>query len=253
MSVRWLTAFFDRPAASFETAVRFWSAVTASALSPPRGEQGEFATLVPPDGDPYLRVQRVRAGPGGSHLDVHVDDIAAFARRAVATGARELYGYDDVVVLRSPAGLPWCVVGGHGEQRRPAPQPAGATGAMHLVDQLCIDIPARRFDEECAFWAELTGWEQQQSTLRAEFRYLTRPQGCPLRLLLQRRDDDTGEARAHVDLASSDVQHVVDHHVRLGADVVAVFEHGTVMADPSGVHYCVTARDPVTGTIAAQD
>jgi hypothetical protein len=252
MIVRWLTGFIDRPSASFDSAVAFWSAVTGSSLSPPRGEADQFATLIPPDGDPYLRVQRLGDGHGGSHLDVHVDDIMGFARRALAVGAVEQRGYADVVVLRSPAGLPWCVVGHHGARVRPAPQAAGDTGRLHLVDQVCIDIPVSRFDEECAFWSHVTGWKQGQSSLRSEFRFLVRPEGCPLRLLLQRCDDD-GPARAHLDFASSDVGHVVAHHVRLGGTVAAVFEHWTVMTDPAGIRYCVTARDPATGRLDAPD
>lgn len=132
MVVRWLTAFIDRPSASFDSAARFWSAVTGSTLSPPRGEAGEFASLIPRDGDPYVRVQRVTEGQGTSHLDVHVDDIKAFAPRAVAAGADEQGGYD-VVVLRSPAGLPWCVVGHHGERVRPAPSRIPFRRRVHVL------------------------------------------------------------------------------------------------------------------------
>lgn len=247
MVVRWLTAFIDRPTASFDAAARFWSTVTGSTLSPRRGKTGEFATLIPPDGDPYLRVQRVTEGHGGSHVDVHVDDIMAFARRAIAAGAEEQHG-SDVVMLRSPAGLSWCVVGHHGEEDRPAPQQVGDTGCLHLVDQVCIDIPAYRFDEECAFWSQVTAWELRQSSLRREFRFLVRPEGCPIRLLLQ-RCDDARPARAHLDFASTNVGNVVARHQRLGATVAEMFDHWTVMTDPSGIPYCVTARDPTTGTL----
>jgi hypothetical protein len=247
MVVRWLTAFLDRPSPSFDSALRFWSAVTRSTLSPPRGETSGFATLIPPDGDPYLRVQRVTAGQGGSHLDVHVDDTVAFARQAVATGAEEQHG-DDVLVLRSPAGLSWCAVAHHGERVRPRPQQVGDPDCLHLVDQVCIDIPASRFDEECAFWARVTAWELRQSSLRREFRFLVRPEGCPIRLLLQRCDDER-PARAHLDFASTDVSRVVAHHQHLGARIAEVFAHWTVMTDPSGFFYCVTARDPTTGTV----
>jgi hypothetical protein len=100
----------------------------------------------------------------------------------------------------------------------------------------------------CGFWARVTGWELRRSTLRWEFAYLVRPDWCPLRLLLQRRRDE-GPARAHLDLASSDVASAVDHHVRQGASVEAVFEHWTVLSDPAGSPYCITARDPLTGVI----
>ena len=53
--VRWLTVFLDFPAGSFGAGVAFWAEVTGSTLSPFRGAAGEFATLLPPYGDAYLR------------------------------------------------------------------------------------------------------------------------------------------------------------------------------------------------------
>lgn len=245
--IRWLTAFIDRPVTSFDAAANFWTAVTASKLSPCRGQHDEFATLLPHGGDPYLRIQRVGTG-GGSHLDVHVDDLWSFAEHALTLGAQEIRRCDDVVVLRSPAGFVWCAVPHEGERDRPAAVPAGASGAFHLVDQLCIDVPSSRYEDEYGFWADLTGWTLNRSSLHPEFHWLTRPQGCPLRVLLQQRNDEA-PASAHLDLASTDVGQVVAEHVRLGAVVDAVFPHWTVLVDPSGSRYCVTARNPTTGAL----
>src|SRR5690242_21756260 len=90
MSLRWLTIFLDFPAGSFDAGTAFWQAVTGSGLSPARGADGEFATLLPPAGDAYLRVQRLRDGAGGCHLDLHVDtatgSLDAAAARAEAAG-----------------------------------------------------------------------------------------------------------------------------------------------------------------------
>ena len=57
-------------------------------MSPSRGENGEFATLMPPDGDDFLRVQRLADGPSRIHLDLHVDDPSTAAERAVGLGAK---------------------------------------------------------------------------------------------------------------------------------------------------------------------
>jgi hypothetical protein len=122
-------------------------------------------------------------------------------------------------------------------------------GAQCLVDQLCIDIPGDRFDEECEFWANLTGWELRSSSVRREFKFLTRPAWSPLRLLLQRRDDADGPARAHLDFASDEVDGLVRQHETLGASVAGVFDHWTVMNDPAGHAYCITSRDPRTGVL----
>ncbi|HVT71392.1 MAG TPA: hypothetical protein VHF26_26845 [Trebonia sp.] len=59
MRVRWLTVFLDFPASGFDQGTAFWREVTGSGLSSFRGPGGEFATLLSPDGDPYLRVQRL--------------------------------------------------------------------------------------------------------------------------------------------------------------------------------------------------
>ena len=88
--VRWLTVFLDFPAGAFGAGVAFWAEVTGSTLSPFRGAAGEFATLLPPYGDAYLRVQRIADGSGGHHIDLHVDPALASvdpaAERAVALG-----------------------------------------------------------------------------------------------------------------------------------------------------------------------
>jgi hypothetical protein len=74
--VRWLTVFLDFPAGSFGAGVAFWREVTGSTLSPFRGAAGEFATLLPADGDAYLRVQRL-AGGGASRVDEFCLDVPA--------------------------------------------------------------------------------------------------------------------------------------------------------------------------------
>ena len=55
MLFQWLTLFLDLPGQSFDAGVAVWREVTGSDLSPFRGPAGEFATLLPSDGDAYLR------------------------------------------------------------------------------------------------------------------------------------------------------------------------------------------------------
>src|SRR5436305_12459468 len=98
---RWLTLFLDFPAGSFDAGVAFWREVTGSALSPFRGPAGEFATLLPPDGDAYLRVQRIADGSGGGHLDLHLHPAAGpvdqAAGRALALRAGGPYRHQWLV------------------------------------------------------------------------------------------------------------------------------------------------------------
>ncbi|MFI7601825.1 VOC family protein [Actinoplanes sp. NPDC049681] len=240
-SVRWITGFLDSPSRAAEG---FWQAVTGSGLSARRGPGGEFATLLPGCGDAYLRVQVVGDGPARAHLDLHVERVAAQARRVVGLGAAVVHEEDGLVVLRSPAGLPFCLVAWHGEAARP--EPVSWPGGRSLVDQWCLDIPATSFGAEADFWAAVTGWPRRSGS-RPEFDFLVRPDGMPLRLLLQR----TGGAAPgmHPDVASEDRRAEVLRHEELGASVVRVAESWTTLRDPVGRLYCVTDRDPATGTL----
>ncbi len=242
--MRWTTAFLDLPAEQAADAAAFWQAVTGSGLSARRGERGQFATLLPPTGDAYLRVQTVAAGPAHCHLDLHSDDREGLAAAAEQLGATIVATVDDVEVLHSPGGLPFCAVNWDGETVRPPPVtwPGGAS----TVDQLCLDIPADTYRSEVAFWAALTGSQQQVGGL-PEFRYLQRPDGIPLRLLLQRLDDPAPAVTAHLDLAADNVAHEVERHQAFGATVLRRMPHWTTLADPAGLAYCVTRRPATTG------
>ncbi len=209
--------------------------MTSSGLSARCGG-GAFATLLPPDGDPYLRVQVVGDGPARVHLDLHAEDVAGLAGRAVALGAVRVFAEPGLVVCRSPAGLAFCVVAWAGERVRPAP----VGGAV--VDQVCLDVPVERFEAEANFWSALTGWARRATDL-PEFDFLVRPPGLPLRLLLQRTGG--GPAGMHLDWACADVPAEVARQVALGASVVRrVPGQWTTLRDPSGREYCVTARWP---------
>jgi hypothetical protein len=250
-TVSWVTAFLDLPPDVHEASTRFWSAVTAYAVSPPRGEHAEFTTLVPPVGDPFLKIQRTSGGSTtapGLHLDLHVTSEADSAARAEGLGAevvhRSEHGY---VVLRSPGGFVFCFV--HevlSERPWPTRWPQEHES---VVDQVCLDIPADAYETECAFWSALTGWPVRGSVSRPEFRHLVRPDGIPIRLLLQRLDaSEEGPVTGHLDLACDDRPTEVARHEALGATVVA--DHGggwTTLRDPAGALYCVTDRDPRSG------
>ena len=56
-TVRWVTAFLDVSTGAFEDDAAFWCEITGSTLSERRGDRGQFATFVPPDGDAYFRIQ----------------------------------------------------------------------------------------------------------------------------------------------------------------------------------------------------
>ncbi|MFJ8632624.1 VOC family protein [Streptomyces sp. NPDC093568] len=241
MSIRWTYAFIDRPVASLPRARSFWTAVTDTELSEPRGEQDEFVTLVPGGGaDPCVKAQGVETGPGGAHLDFAVDDVLGFVKAALQLGAGLAAEHDGWAVLRSPAGQLFCAVPWHGESVRP-PVVRGSR-----LDQVCLDVPPSAYDAEVTFWsALLDDWQSAPGSL-PEFHVLRPPAGLPVRVLLQRLGEE-GPVAAHLDLACADIAATRARHEELGAALVARGAHWTVMRDPAGGTYCLTGRDPETG------
>ncbi|WP_046731172.1 VOC family protein [Streptomyces humi] len=244
MTIRWTYAFADRPADRLGAAQAFWTAVTDTRLSAPRGTDGEFTTLLPvAAADACVKVQGVGDGLGGAHLDLCAEDVAGLVRRARELGAEPVAEHEGWAVLRSPAGLLWCAVPWHGESVRP-PVVAGSR-----LDQVSLDIPPSAYEAETVFWAELTGWELLTGSL-PEFRVLRPPAGLPLRILLQRLAAEQ-PAAAHLDLACADIAATRARHEELGALHVADGRHWTVLRDPAGGVYCLTGRDPETGGLPA--
>lgn len=249
MSIRWLTVFLDFPEPAFDRGVAFWAEITRTRLSPFRGADGEFATLVPEAGDAYLRVQRTRQGGAGCHLDLHVDEpLVTAADRAVSLGARIVHALDDVIVLASPGGFAFCVVPWDGEAVVPAPVRLDDGGASRVY-VLCLDIPPDEYHRECEFWTALTGWPLRDLSVPG-FAFLDGPGGQPVWLLLQRRDEVAPGDRVmgHLDIAAEDAPGLADRHTAAGARVTGSFEHWLTMADPTGQAYCLVRRDPVTLT-----
>ena len=158
----------------------------------------------------------------------------------MARTSHHVLGY---VICGSPGGLTFCLVG-HPGRRRPSPQ--DWPGGRSIVDQVCLDVPPRHYDEECAFWTALTGWEWA-GTGHAEFRRLVRPAGIPLRFLLQRLDGEQQTVTAHLDLACDDPHAETVRHEALGAETVRRYDGWTVMRDPAGRPYCNTGRTPEAG------
>lgn len=242
----WLSAFVDLAPDAFDDGVRFWRDVTGFAVSPRRGADDEFATLVPADGDDYLRVQRLASEPSRIHLDVHVPEPRAAADRAVTLGAEELadHGY---VVLRSPGGFVFCFVA-HPAARRPTPVTWPA-GHRSMVYQVCLDLPRPSYDVEAGFWAEVLGGVPDLLARRPEFSWLRTGRQWALDLLLQRLDREDGPVTAHLDLGTTGRDEEVARHAALGAGIQAHEEFWTTMSDPAGLAYCITTRDPATGRL----
>ena len=238
----WVSAFLDFAPGDFDRGVGFWEGVTGFALSARRGVDGEFATLLPPEGDDYLRVQALGEGPGRLHLDLHVENPTVAAEAAVELGAHVLVRHElGYVVLRSPGGLVFCFVRAQASRRPPAA--TWPDGHRSQVDQVCLDVPPSAYEAEVAFWQALTGWDLDPDVSR-EFARLQPPDEQPLRWLVQLLDDDEPAVRAHLDLSCDDREAEIARHVALGATVGPVHDDWTVLTDPVGTTYCITRRKP---------
>lgn len=245
MSIRWTYAFIDRPLGLLGPARAFWTAVTDTRLSEPRGEQGEFVTLLPEGADACVKVQGVGSGAGGAHLDFSVEDVPAFVASALRQGADTVAEHDGWAVLRSPAGQLFCAAPWQGESVRP-PVVDGAR-----LDQVAVDLAPSGYDAEVAFWSRLLpDWDSLPGSL-PEFHVLRPPAGLPVRILLQRLGDER-PVSAHLDLACADIEATRARHERLGAALVGRGTHWTVMRDPAGGTYCLTGRDPETGGLPSR-
>jgi hypothetical protein len=236
----WVTGFVDLAPESYVAGLAFWRDVTGWEVSPRRGVEGEFVSLMPPAGGDHLRVQRLASGPSRVHLDLHVDDPQSAADGATALGA-EVLAKPGHIVLRSPGGFTFCLV--DHTAAVPAPASTWPGGHTSLVDQVCLDIPDLRFDGEVEFWLAVTGRELVES-IRPEFARLRRPADQGLELLVQRLEESTGAVRGHLDIGCSDRAAETERHLALGAGHVKTYDAWTVLTDPAGSPYCITDREP---------
>jgi len=236
-AARWLHLFLDVRRADAEAERGFWAAATGWTLSPPRGENDQFVTLIPEQGSPWLKLQSVDGEPG-LHLDLDADDRESAFALATSLGARPAWTYERVQVMRSPGGFAFCHTLAGDEEHVP-PRYGDA-----VLDQVCLDVPPSRWESECEFWARLTGRELREGSLPG-FRSLS---GVGLRILLQRLEDEQEAVTAHPDFATADRVSETDRHVALGAQLHGVHPFWTVLRSPGGQVYCLTDRDPASGT-----
>lgn len=249
IEVSWLSAFIDYRADSYDPGISYWSAVTGFRVSAPRGETGEFVSLLPPEGDNYLRIQRRAEGETRIHLDLSVPDPRVAADRAIAWGATLVADHGTHIVLSSPGGLVVCFVS-HGGSLRPTPE-TWQTGHRSAVYQVCVDIPADTYDVESNFWANVMDANIEVLPARPEFSWLRGRQQFALDVLLQRLDRATGPVTAHLDLGTNDRAAEVTRHLSLRAEQLVSEQFWATMQDPAGLVYCITDRDPATGRLVA--
>lgn len=237
----WLHAVIDVPAQSHAAAADFWS----GALGWPAGdawpEHPELRSFTPASGTPYVHLQQID-GPPRVHVDVEFDEPGAATDRAVALGADLVAEHDRWRTLRSPGGLPFCVL--QARAHEPPPPLTWPGGHRARMVQVCIDAPAAAHDRELDFWRSLLDGRWTESTGREFTARWRDAAGSPLQLLFQRLDEPDGTVRAHLDHGTDDRTAEVRRLIGLGATDIGPGRGWHVLEDPVGLPFCVTDNSP---------
>lgn len=232
----WLSVFLDFAPSEFDAGAAFWHSATGYLLSDRRGGADEFATLVPAEGDDYLRVQRLGEGLTRLHLDVHVAEPWAAAEAAASLGAELVdaspHGY---FVMRSPAGVVFCLVG-HPSSVVPGLM-QWPDGHHSRVGQVCLDIPRAGYDREVRFWRDLLGGEWVQPDPGDPL--VVRGAGEFAVDLRLQPSMFASHPLGHLHIVTDDRIAEVDRLVDAGAVIRAAREAAIVLEPPGGVPLCV--------------
>src|SRR5688572_25176851 len=145
----WLHAVIDVPTDRVGPTADFWAAAFGWPAGTPWDAHPELRSFEPPLGRAYLHLQDI-GGPPGVTLDGESGDAEETVRQATDLGAELVDTQDEWRTLRSPGGLPFCVVrpGEHDP-----PEPVGWPGGHRTrMVQVCVDSPISAHDAEVSFW-----------------------------------------------------------------------------------------------------
>ena len=131
--------------------------------------------------------------------------------------------------------------------RRPQARTGGRTS---YVDQVCLDIPPSRYDDELAFWAD----RHRVAAARPSPGSTSSPADAgPRSSRSSCCCSGSTTSRARSPPTSTGPRPTTrpswPRTRRAGAEVQARFERWTVMRDPAGLTYCVTDVDRETGRV----
>jgi hypothetical protein len=239
----WLHAVIDVPADQHDRTASFWAGVSGWPVGVAWPEHPELRSFQPASGTSYLHLQQI-AGPPRIHLDVESDAPDRTVEQAIEFGAAWAAEQDRWRTLRSPGGLPFCVLRAS-EHRAPQPM-TFPDGHRARIVQVCIDSPQSLHAVEVAFWRALLPGRWACSR-NAEFAGKWHDDaGSPLQLLFQQLQETTGTVRAHLDHGTDDVRAEVRRLHDLGACDVGPGRGWHVLRDVVGLPFCVTENSPET-------
>ena len=251
MSFRWITVFLDFPRPRSARGSRSGERSPGTGCRPRAGNPASSRPCCRRTVTRTCGYSRVVDGPGGCHLDLHVDtaaeslDVGRQPRRPAAgpaccTGLTRTASSSPAARADSA----FCLVRWAGETAVPGPL-VTASGVTR-VDTLCIDVPPQRVRAGVLLLVRAdrlgsgaragTGVQLPRTARRAAIAGLAPPAATDAAPRGQR-------ARAHVDFGCTD-ELAVGRHVALGARVAAAHEHWTILNDPTGREYCLVKREP---------
>lgn len=238
---QWLHVFVDVAPNVAEESATFWSAALGWPLGAPWPDHPEFRSFTAPEGDSFIHQQIGDHGPR-IHFDLEIVDWH-FADRLLELGAVVTGQCEGWCPMRSPGGLPFCLVDRKEHLRPPA---LVLDGHRSRLVQICVDSPPSVHAQEVAFWRAAMGWRWREGNDDEFIGKLYPPTGSSAQLLFQRLDsDDPATAvRAHIDLGADDVEAEANRLVHLGAQWLAPGRGWIVLRDPAGMIFCVTANSP---------
>lgn len=237
----WVHAVIDVPADLHQTSADFWSHVLGWPLGDSWDGHPELRSFEPPAGGHYVHLQRI-SGPARVHIDVEATDPARIVARAVKLGALLEAESETWRTLRSPGGLPFCVLAAR-ERDAPGPTVFDDGHRTRLV-QVCIDSPRAVHATEVAFWKALVPGRWVRSPDPEFAGKWHDDDGSPIQLLFQQLDEVGGRVSAHLDLGTDDLPSDVRRLSELGATVVGPGRGWCVLRDPAGHLFCVTLNSP---------
>jgi hypothetical protein len=243
--VAWLHAVIDVPRHQHAATADFWAQVLGWPVGAPWTGHPELRSFEPPLGTAYVHLQEID-GPPRVHLDLETEDLDTTVGRAVELGAVLVAEHERWRTLRSPGGLPFCLVRAAAEHELPDPV-SWPDGHQARMVQVCIDSPAAAHDDEVTFWRALLEGRWASSEAQEFAGKWHDDAGSPLQLLFQRLDEPDGSVRAHLDHGTDDRPGEVDRLVALGAMDVGPGRGGWhVLQDVVSLTFCVTDNSPAS-------
>jgi hypothetical protein len=240
--VSWIHAVIDVPPDRHTATADFWGRVLGWPPGSSWEGHAELSSFAPPRGTAYLHLQRIE-GPPRIHLDVESNTPEDTVGQAVVLGAELVAERASWRTLRSPGGLPFCVISA--KRHRPPGPVTFPDGHRARMVQVCIDSPSSVHAAEVAFWRAFLSGRWAPSDAPEFAGKWHDDDGSPIQLLFQQLEETDGAVRAHLDVGTDDVVAEVRRLVDLGATDVGPGRGGWhVLRDAADQLFCATSNSP---------